>query len=84
MKLRKRFGQDIKLNDPARPENNHKLHMCLKKMSLLNGFGQAEWLENMSDILLSCNAALPPSQSLMPVFPVPEDETSTTLLRKIV
>ena len=41
-----------------------------------------EWLENMSDILLSCDAALPPSQSLMPVFPVPVGETSTSLLEK--
>ncbi len=41
-----------------------------------------EWLTNTSDILLSCDAALPPSESLMPVFPVPDGETSTTLLEK--
>ena len=57
--------------------------MYLKKMSLLvglliGGIG----LKICRSILLSCTAKLPPSESLMPVFPVPDGESSVSLLEK--
>ena len=73
----------FKLNDPARPENRQKAAYLPEENELAEWFSdRPEWLTNTSDILLSCDAALPPSQSLMPVFPVPAGETSTTLLEQ--
>jgi DNA polymerase-3 subunit alpha len=72
-----------KLNDPARPENKQKAAYILEESELANWFSDRPgWLTNTSDFLLSCSAALPPSRSLMPVFPVPAGETSTSLLAK--
>ena len=72
-----------KLNDPARPHNRMKTAYLPEESELNEWFSdRLQWLSNMSDILLSCNAALPPTQSLMPVFPVPPEETSTSLLAK--
>ena len=36
----------------------------------------------MSEIMLSCNAKLPPNRTLMPAFPVPEGHTAASLLKK--
>ena len=83
MKLRRRFGQDIKLNDPARPENSQKTAYLPEENELAEWFADSQnGLKTRQTFLLSCDAALPPSQSLMPVFPVPVGETSTTLLEK--
>ncbi len=72
-----------KLNDPARPVNRHKDAYLPKESELVDWFSdRLAWLGNMSDILLSCDVTLPPSQSLMPVFPLPTGETSTSLLEK--
>ncbi|NYF25168.1 DNA polymerase III subunit alpha [Sporosarcina sp. JAI121] len=72
-----------KLNDPARPVNSRVAAHLPEKSEITEWFSdKPEWLANISDILLSCDAALSPSQPLMPVFPVPHGETSTTLLAK--
>ncbi len=72
-----------KLNDPMRPENRYKDAYLPEESELQDWFqDQPEWLENMAAMLLSCTASLPPSESLMPVFPVGEGETSTALLEK--
>ena len=72
-----------KLNDPARPKNRQKAAYIPEESELTEWFAdKSEWLSNTSNILLSCDAALPPSQSLMPVFPVPAGETSPSLLEK--
>ena len=72
-----------KLNDPARPENKKKTAYIPEESELADWYSDRPgWLINTSDFLLSCTAALPPSRSLMPVFPVPAGETSTSLLAK--
>ncbi|MFJ7934858.1 DNA polymerase III subunit alpha [Sporosarcina sp. NPDC096371] len=72
-----------KLDDPARPANEYKDAYVPEESELDLWFeDRPEWLKNMSDILLSCDVSLPPSQSLMPVFPVPTGETATSLLEK--
>ena len=72
-----------KLNDPMRPANRYKDAYLPEESELQDWFrDQPEWLENMAAMLLSCTASLPPSESLMPVFPVGEGETSTALLEK--
>ncbi|QNK89733.1 DNA polymerase III subunit alpha [Sporosarcina sp. resist] len=73
----------FKLNDPARPENRHKAAYLPEEAELAEWFSdRPEWLTNTSSILLACDAELPPSQSLMPVFPVPAGETATSLLEQ--
>ncbi|WP_318614229.1 DNA polymerase III subunit alpha [Sporosarcina sp. YIM B06819] len=72
-----------KLNDPARPVNNQLASHVPEEAELAEWFvDRPEWLKNMSDILLACDVSLPPSQSLMPVFPVPVGETASSLLGK--
>lgn len=50
----------------------------------LNGWfaGKEQWLVNMSNLLLSCSAEIPPGESLMPVFPVPVGESTESLLKR--
>lgn len=72
-----------KLNDPARPEHNQQAAYVPEESELVEWFmDRPQWLENMSDLLMSCDVSLPASQSLMPVFPVPVGETVTSLLEK--
>ncbi|WP_339250981.1 DNA polymerase III subunit alpha [Sporosarcina sp. FSL W8-0480] len=72
-----------KLNDPSRPKIEVYDAFLPEEEQLQNWFSdRPEWLEKMSDILLSCNAEMPPSHSRMPAFPVPVGETSATLLKK--
>ncbi|MBE1554401.1 DNA polymerase III subunit alpha [Sporosarcina limicola] len=73
----------FKLNDPARPVSMVKDAYVPEESELGQWFSdKPEWLENIAKILLSCNATLPPSKTLMPLFPVPIGETATTLLEK--
>ncbi|WHT47731.1 DNA polymerase III subunit alpha [Sporosarcina thermotolerans] len=72
-----------KLNDPSRPKIEVYDAFLPEEEQFQNWFSdQPEWLENMSGIMLSCNAELPPSQFQMPAFPVPVGETSATLLKE--
>lgn len=76
-----RFG--YKLNDPMRPKFVHESAYMPEEEEWKNWFAdRLEWLEAASELLLSCNAELPPSRPMMPVFPVPEGETAKTLLSK--
>ncbi len=72
-----------KLNDPARPANNEYAAYVPEESELAEWFAdRPQWLENIAELLLSCDVSLPPSQMLMPVFPVPLDETATSLLEE--
>lgn len=72
-----------RLNDPARPANNEQAAYVPEESELAEWFAdKSQWLENIAELLLSCDVSLPPSQTLMPVFPVPLDETATSLLEK--
>ncbi|WP_124069940.1 DNA polymerase III subunit alpha [Filibacter tadaridae] len=72
-----------KLNDPSRPKNIHNDAYVPEEQEIKEWFiGKHKWLENMADILLTCNADLPPNEQLMPIFPVPEGETAPSLLAK--
>ncbi|WP_172794003.1 DNA polymerase III subunit alpha [Sporosarcina sp. HYO08] len=41
-----------------------------------------EWLHQTANMILSCNAAIPPREVRMPKFPVPEGETSIAVLER--
>lgn len=72
-----------KLNDPAKPRNDFHAAYLPEEKELAQWFeDRPEWLENMTAMLLTCTASLPPTESLMPVYPVEEGETATTLLEK--
>ncbi|MCM3637150.1 DNA polymerase III subunit alpha [Sporosarcina luteola] len=72
-----------KLNDPARPKMQVYDAYVPEEQELLQWFSdRPEWIDNMAEIMLSCNAKLPPSRTLMPAFPVPEGHTSASLLKK--
>ncbi len=67
-----------------RPENRYKDAYLPEENELQNGSRiRPEWLENMADDpLIHAMQHCPQVESLMPVFPVPEGETSTSLLEK--
>lgn len=72
-----------KLNDPSRPKNDQHAAYLPEERELAEWYvDRPEWLENMSAMLLACTATLPPAESLMPIYPVNEKETSITLLEK--
>ncbi|MDN4607299.1 DNA polymerase III subunit alpha [Sporosarcina sp. F6_3S_P_2] len=72
-----------KLNDPSRPKNRIYDAYLPEEEEFQQWFSDhQDWIENMSEIMLSCNAELPPSHSQMPAFPVPEGVTSASLLKK--
>ncbi|MCZ2257985.1 DNA polymerase III subunit alpha [Sporosarcina sp. G11-34] len=72
-----------KLNDVGRLSNLHENAYVPEEVELTTWFtDKKEWLDNMSTLLLSCSAEIPPSESLMPVFPVPAGENSASLLKK--
>lgn len=72
-----------KLNDPSRPELDIHDAYVPEEHELLQWFSdRVDWLENMADIMLSCNAELPPSQTLMPEFPLQDGVTAASLLSK--
>ena len=72
-----------KLNDPSRPKKEIYDAYLPEDDEWQDWFSDhPEWLTTMADIMLSCNAELPPSRSLMPAFPVPEGESSASLLGK--
>ncbi|MBB4824250.1 DNA polymerase-3 subunit alpha [Sporosarcina luteola] len=76
-----RFG--YKLNDPMRPKFTYESAYLPAEEEWKAWFAdRPDWLETTSELLLSCNAELPPSRPLMPVYPVPEGETARTLLEK--
>lgn len=72
-----------KLNDPSRPKMEiYDAHLP-DEQELRHWFSDhPEWIEAMAEIMLSCNAKLPPSRTLMPAFPVPEGHTAASLLKK--
>lgn len=41
-----------------------------------------EWLRNTTNMMLSCNANIPPREVRMPKFPVPEGETAISVLER--
>ncbi|MFS0574868.1 DNA polymerase III subunit alpha [Sporosarcina sp. 179-K 3D1 HS] len=72
-----------KLNDPARPEMEVRDAYLPEKKQFQEWFAdRREWLKNCADMLLSCNAGLPATKTMMPAFPVPEGETAVTLLER--
>jgi len=72
-----------KLSDPAKVESMHGNAYIPEEQELNEWFSdKSEWLSNMASILLSCTAEFPPGELLMPVFPVPEGESSAALLQK--
>ncbi|WP_252502630.1 DNA polymerase III subunit alpha [Sporosarcina sp. Marseille-Q4943] len=72
-----------KLNDPSRPKMEVYDAHVPEESEMLQWFSDCpEWIENMAEIMLSCNAKLPPSRTLMPAFPVPEGDTAASLLKK--
>lgn len=72
-----------KLNDPARPKMDVYDAYVPEEQEILHWFSdRPEWIETMSEIMLSCDAKLPPSRTLMPAFPVPEGHTAASLLKK--
>lgn len=72
-----------KLNDPSRPKIEVYDAYVPEEQELLQWFSDhPEWIDTMSEIMLSCNAELPPSRTLMPAFPVPEGYTAASLLQK--
>ncbi|MBO1909907.1 DNA polymerase III subunit alpha, partial [Microvirga sp. 3-52] len=44
--------------------------------------GKEHWLQNASSLLQSCNVEITKEKSLMPVFPLPENQDSKTYLRE--
>ncbi|MCG7346030.1 DNA polymerase III subunit alpha [Sporosarcina sp. ACRSL] len=71
-----------KLNDPSRPKLDIYDAYVPEEQELLHWFSdRPEWMQTMSEIMLSCNAKLPPNRTLMPAFPVPEGHTSASLLK---
>lgn len=72
-----------KLNDPSRSKMEIHDAYLPEEQELQQWFSDhPEWIETMADIMLSCNAELPPSRTLMPAFPVPEGHTSASWLKK--
>ena len=72
-----------KLNDPSRPKLKIYDAYVPEEQEFLQWFSdRPEWIDTMSEIMLSCNAKLPPNRTLMPAFPVPEDQTAASLLKK--
>ncbi|MCM3712073.1 DNA polymerase III subunit alpha [Sporosarcina luteola] len=72
-----------KLNDPSRPKMDIYDAHVPDEQELQHWFSDhPEWIEAMAEIMLSCNAKLPPSRPLMPAFPVPEGHTAASLLKK--
>lgn len=73
----------FKLNDPSRPKLEVYDAYLPEELEILEWFSdRPEWMKNMAEIMLSCNAKLPPSRTLMPAFPVPEGDTSASVLKK--
>ncbi|MFS0689121.1 DNA polymerase III subunit alpha [Sporosarcina sp. 179-K 8C2 HS] len=72
-----------KLNDPSRPKMEVYDAHVPEESEMLQWFSdRPELIENMAEIMLSCNAKLPPRHTLMPAFPVPEGDTAASLLKK--
>lgn len=72
-----------KLNDPSRPKMEVYDAYVPEEQELQQWFSdRPEWMETMAEIMLSCNAELPPSRTLMPAFPVPAGHTAASLLKK--
>ncbi|WP_432363977.1 DNA polymerase III subunit alpha [Sporosarcina sp. UB5] len=72
-----------KLNDPSRPQIDVFNAYVPEEQEFHKWFSnRPEWITTMAEIMLSCNAKLPPSRTLMPAFPVPEGQTSASLLKR--
>lgn len=72
-----------KLNDPSKPVQEVYDAYVPEEEELRGWFSdRPEWLETMEDMLISCTAELPPSRTLMPAFPVPDNITAAELLRQ--
>ncbi|MFD1927144.1 DNA polymerase III subunit alpha [Sporosarcina siberiensis] len=72
-----------KLNDPKENKSLYENAYLPEEQELNEWFvDKNEWLSNMSSVLLSCTAEFPPGETLMPVFPVPEGESTVALLQK--
>ncbi|WP_342510672.1 DNA polymerase III subunit alpha [Sporosarcina sp. FSL K6-1522] len=72
-----------KLTDPARPKFQHQAAYIPEEQEIQMWFAdRPEWLTNMAEMLLACNAAPPPSQLRMPIFPVPAGETAQSVLKR--
>lgn len=73
----------FKLTDPARPATLHTAAYLPENDEMLNWFSNRhEWLENMTLLLSTCDAILPPSKTLMPIFPVPENSLAASVLQE--
>ena len=72
-----------KLNDPSRPKLEIHDAYVPEEEELLRWFSdRPEWIDTMTEIMLSCNAKLPPNRTLMPAFPVPDGHTAASLLKE--
>ncbi|MEK3933903.1 DNA polymerase III subunit alpha [Sporosarcina sp. FSL W7-1349] len=72
-----------KLNDPARPGNEIRDAHLPEQEEFQQWFAdRPDWLANCAQMLLSCKAGLPSTQTLMPEFPLPEGETAVSRLER--
>ncbi|MBD7984283.1 exodeoxyribonuclease VII large subunit [Sporosarcina sp. Sa2YVA2] len=72
-----------KLNDPSRPQQDIYNAYVPEEEELQQWFSdRPQWLETMADMLISCTAELPPSRTLMPAFPLPQNTTAADLLKR--
>lgn len=73
----------FKLNDPVRPKLNVSHSYVPEEQTMAQWFSDCpHWLENMQDMLLSCNAELPPAETLMPAFPIEDGVPAIKLLKR--
>ncbi|WOV88600.1 DNA polymerase III subunit alpha [Sporosarcina oncorhynchi] len=73
-----------KLNDPSKPVQEAVDAYLPTEEEFNKWFSdRPEWIATMADMLMSCTAELPPSRTLMPAFPVPENMTAGEMLREL-
>ncbi len=72
-----------KLTDSLKEESNFKSAFLPEEDTLANWFStKPEWLENTSTLLQMCNAIVPASDTLMPVFSLPIGQTAVVTLEE--
>ncbi|MHA6260661.1 DNA polymerase III subunit alpha [Sporosarcina sp. CAU 1771] len=72
-----------KLEDVSGVERAYEKAYIPEEAELKSWFeGKESWLLNMSNLLHSCTAEVPPSETLMPIFPVPEGENTDAILKR--
>ncbi|MEZ7170671.1 DNA polymerase III subunit alpha [Sporosarcina sp. OR05] len=72
-----------KLNEPTRPKMDFTHAYLPDAQTFAQWFADCpQWLENMQDLLLACNAELPPGEKLMPTFPIENGMSTVDLLKR--